>query len=112
MHPVANAINRGLGGKGSPPAFQCGQLSHHLAQRNGTVSSDKAFALPVRLEEAKPQVRDQRIELTPSYDPKPAEDKDNVLVWTFELPAKGKKTVTWGVELKAPADMPLDLGWR
>lgn len=76
------------------------------------VQNDKTWPVTVRLEEPKPQPRDERIELTFSFDPKPTKEEDQAFVWLLDLGKAAKKTVTYGVALKAPEDLNLDLGWR
>ncbi len=76
------------------------------------VQNDKPWPVAVRLEEPKPQPRDERIELAFSFEPKPAKEEDQAFVWLFDVAKASKKTVTYGVALKAPDDLELDLGWR
>lgn len=69
-------------------------------------------AVRIRIEEPVAQLRDERIKLRFKHNPEPSE-KDNVkFVWTLDLPALQTRNIESGIELEAPADMPLDFGWR
>jgi uncharacterized protein (TIGR02231 family) len=68
--------------------------------------------IKLRIEEPAPQARDERIRLTFKSNPEPQE-KDHVkFVWLIDVPARQKITIENKVELEAPKDMDLDLGWR
>lgn len=84
-----------------------------------TVTNDRSAPVAVRLEEPKPQARDERVKLEVTAQPKPlTATKDTPpedthrLVWLLDVPAKSSQNVEWGVELTAPEDLNLDLGWR
>ncbi|WP_138774443.1 DUF4139 domain-containing protein [Desulfohalovibrio reitneri] len=66
----------------------------------------------IRLEEPRPTARDERIKLDIIADPEPDDRTENTLVWNLDLDAGQERTVEFGVELRAPEDMKLDLGWR
>ncbi len=78
------------------------------------VKNAKGYPVEVRMEEPKPQARDERIKLNLQYEPKAEVDPDDpwLLVWRLAVPARTEKTVNWGVRLEAPADLDLDVGWR
>lgn len=78
------------------------------------VKNAKSYPVNVRLEEPKPQKRDERIKLTYEFEPKPEADPEDpwLLVWRFAVPSKSEKAMNWGVRLEAPTDLELDLGWR
>jgi uncharacterized protein (TIGR02231 family) len=80
------------------------------------VKNDKGYAVPVRVEEPRPESRSKEIEVELTTKPQPAasddeKDKD-LLVWTFEAPAKSSSGIEYSVHVKAPDDMKLDLGWK
>lgn len=78
------------------------------------IKNAKGYPVDVRVEEPKPQVRDERIKLNFQYEPETLADPDEpwLLVWKLGVPSNAEKSVTWGLRLEAPADMELDLGWR
>lgn len=76
-----------------------------------TVENNRKSPRTVKVEEPLPVSRDKRIELESTTEPK-AETKDNRFVWNLKVPASGKATAKYNVELKAPSDMKLDLGLR
>jgi uncharacterized protein (TIGR02231 family) len=69
-------------------------------------------AVKVRIEEPRPQARDQRIKLTFKQNPEPAEKDHAKFVWLVDVPAGQKKTIQNTIEMEAPAEMNLDFGWR
>ncbi|NLN39370.1 MAG: mucoidy inhibitor MuiA family protein [Smithella sp.] len=73
-----------------------------------------AGSAPVRLriEEPVPQAGDERIKLKFRHNPEPAQNDTSMFVWTMDLPGLHTEIIETGIELEAPADMPLDFGWR
>lgn len=78
------------------------------------IEAKNAGSTPVRLriEEPVPQPRDERIKLSFKHNPEPSEKDTAKFVWLLDLPALQKKDIEYGIELTAPAEMPLDFGWR
>jgi uncharacterized protein (TIGR02231 family) len=66
----------------------------------------------LRIEEPCPQARDERIHLTFKPSPEPAEKDHEKFVWLIDLAAQQKKIIQNTIELEAPKDMDLDMGWR
>ena len=78
-----------------------------IEAKNASAASIKLF-----IEEPQPQPRDERIKLTFKHNPE-ATEKDNAkFVWLMDIPAHQKKSIQTIIELAAPRDMDLDLGWR
>ena len=63
------------------------------------------------IEEPAPQVRDERIRLKFKQNPEPLEKDQAKFVWLLDVPAAQKKTIENTIELEAPKDLKLDLGW-
>jgi hypothetical protein len=59
-----------------------------------------------------PQPRDERIRLTFKQNPEPVQKDHAKFVWVVEVPARQKVIIENKIELEAPKDMDLDLGWR
>jgi uncharacterized protein (TIGR02231 family) len=76
------------------------------------VMNSRRDSARVIVEEPNPQVRDERIKLRLKEDPEPSEKKPSLLIWKFDLPAGQSKTILSSVELEAPGNMNLDLGWQ
>lgn len=78
------------------------------------IRNAKGYPVDVRMEEPRPQVRDERIKLNRQFDPQPVDDPDepHLIVWKMTLPANSERTVSWGLRLEAPTTLELDLGWR
>jgi hypothetical protein len=68
--------------------------------------------IKLRIEEPAPQARDERIHLTFKQKPEPVEKDHTKFVWIIEVPARQKVTIQNTIELEAPKDLDLDLGWR
>ncbi|PKN69591.1 MAG: hypothetical protein CVU54_09655 [Deltaproteobacteria bacterium HGW-Deltaproteobacteria-12] len=66
----------------------------------------------LRIEEPVPQPRDERIRLTFKQNPEPVQKDHAKFVWVVEVPARQKVIIENKIELEAPKDMDLDLGWR
>lgn len=76
------------------------------------IQNERGDTIHVRLEESFPQVRDERIKLSVTYDPKPSITRSDIMIWAFELPSGGKKDIKVTVRLEAPKEMELDVGWH
>ncbi|MGV8059710.1 MAG: mucoidy inhibitor MuiA family protein [Smithellaceae bacterium] len=68
--------------------------------------------IKLRIEEPVPQARDERIQLTFKQNPEPLEKDHTKFVWIVEVPARQKMAIQNTIELEAPKDLDLDLGWR
>lgn len=66
----------------------------------------------LRIEEPVPQARDERIKLSFRQNPAPTEKGHEKFVWIIALPARQKTTISNIIEMEAPKDLDLDLGWR
>ncbi|EMG37728.1 hypothetical protein PCS_01476 [Desulfocurvibacter africanus PCS] len=111
--PLVTAEVRLLERQGGENGF-IGKSRTYVWRWQVVVRNAKSYAVDVRMEEPKPQPRDERIKLELQFEPKPEVDPDEpwLLVWPLAVPAKSEKSVTWGVRLEAPADLELDVGWR
>jgi uncharacterized protein (TIGR02231 family) len=74
-----------------------------------TITNSRNAARKIKVEEPFPVVGDKRIEIETESKPK-AETENRKFVWEIEIPASSKSSIEYGVELKAPEDMKLDLG--
>ncbi len=77
-----------------------------------TVDNLKTHAVDVVMEDAAPQIRDERIKLTQTFDGIQPEKEDHLLKWEFSV-APGKKQVfTYGFSIAYPDDMAVSFGGR
>jgi uncharacterized protein (TIGR02231 family) len=76
------------------------------------IENRRNTAVRVRVEEPFPQSRDERIKLTLKNDPEISEQNTTTLIWNLEVPAGQKKSILSTVNLEAPKEMVIDLGWR
>jgi hypothetical protein len=84
------------------------QLWQWLIEANNSSSNN----IKLRIEEPAPQARDERIRLTFKQNPEPLEKDHTKFVWIIDVPARQKITIQNEVQLEAPKDLDLDLGWR
>lgn len=84
------------------------QLWQWLIEAKNSSNND----IKLRIEEPVPQARDKRIHLTFKQNPEPVEKDHAKFVWIVDVPARQKITIQNTVELEAPKDLDLDLGWR
>lgn len=84
------------------------QLWQWLLEANNAGGSN----IKLRIEEPVPQARDERISLTFKQNPEPTEKDHDKFVWIINVPARQKISIQNTVEMEAPKDLDLDLGWR
>jgi uncharacterized protein (TIGR02231 family) len=66
-----------------------------------------------RLEEPRPQLRDERITLEVSATPAPlAEETPEVMAWNGTVAPGGEQAVALKIQFEAPEDLHIDPGWR
>lgn len=75
-----------------------------------TLHNQRTQAVTVRLEEPAPQAGDKEITVTLTDKPEATRDKDNVLYWDVQVPAKGTATVRHEVRINAPQNMDVWAG--
>ncbi|WP_239061088.1 DUF4139 domain-containing protein [Desulfovibrio sp. JC022] len=73
------------------------------------LENSRKSPIKVLVQEPSPISGDKRIKLEVTTKPK-AEIKDDNFEWLVEVPAAGKYSVNYAVEMKAPDDMEIDLG--
>lgn len=76
------------------------------------VRNGRPAAVRVRIEDALPQVRDERIKVTAKGEPEPTEKTPLAAAWLLDVPGSDSRTVLQTIHLEAPREMDLDLGWR
>ncbi len=76
------------------------------------IENRRNTAVKVRIEEASPRSRDERIKLALRNVPEVSEENNAIWIWNLELPAGQKKSILTTVNLQAPKEMDIDLGWR
>jgi uncharacterized protein (TIGR02231 family) len=111
VDPLVTAVIQLLEKKAGEKSFLAGRQTHVWAWRID-VRNGGRVPLTVRVEEPKPQVRDERIRLTVTADP-PSESEDpSLLAWSVVPPAGGAAAISESIRIEAPKDFNLDLGWR
>jgi uncharacterized protein (TIGR02231 family) len=76
------------------------------------VTNNKTRPVSVRLEDAAPQIRDERIELTRHFPGPEPTMEDHTAVWELTIPAGGTESLEYGYSLEYPEDMNLFMGGR
>lgn len=83
--------------------------------REWTMTVRNASKVPARfrLEEPRPQVRDERIKLEISATPTPlVEERPDIMAWNGTVAPGGEQAVALKVQFEAPEDLRIDPGWR
>jgi hypothetical protein len=104
---TATLLTRKSGEKG----FIADRQTQEWAWRLDIVNSRNS-PVRIRLEEPRPQSRDERIKLTTKQEPEASEQTPQITIWNLDVPSGQKKSVSSAVLLEAPKEMELDLGWR
>ena len=84
----------------------------HLWQWLIEAKNASAANIKLLIEEPAPQARDERIVLTFKHNPEPTEKDNARFIWLMDIPAQQKKSIQTIIEMAAPRDLKLDLGWR
>jgi hypothetical protein len=77
-----------------------------------TVNNLKSHSVKVLMEDAYPQVRDERIKLTETFTGITPKKEDNLLKWSFDVAAKTKVSADYGFTIIYPDDMDVYPGGR
>ena len=72
----------------------------------------KSHNISMLMEDAYPQIRDERIKLKETFDKMPPEKEDNLLKWSFPMPPNTEKEIEYGFSITYPDDMTLSFGGR
>jgi hypothetical protein len=76
------------------------------------IENRRKTAVKVRIEESSPRSRDERIKLALKNVPEVSEENNAIWIWNLELPAGQNKSILTTVNMEAPKEMDIDLGWR
>lgn len=76
------------------------------------MQNSRTSHVKVIVEEPNPQTRDERIAVSLTHNPEPAEKTFSSLIWNLDIPGGQKKSIFTSVRIEAPKDMILDLGGR
>ncbi len=74
------------------------------------VRNNRNHPVAIRVEDPAPQSGHEDIRVELESSPRPAEDKDHVLVWSLELAPRSVETIAHSVTVTAPKDMAVDFG--
>ncbi|PKN74714.1 MAG: hypothetical protein CVU52_06465, partial [Deltaproteobacteria bacterium HGW-Deltaproteobacteria-10] len=109
--PLISVTSSTLADKsGAKTVFQNKQTQ--LWQWSIEANNSSSNNIKLRIEEPAPQARDERIRLTFKQNPEPVEKDTSKFVWIINVPARQKATIQNSIELEAPKELDLDLGWR
>ncbi len=72
------------------------------------VANKRAVPIRLRIEEAAPQLQDERIKLALKAQPEPRRTENNLYIWDAELKSKDMFTVNCEVVISAPEDINLN----
>ncbi len=77
-----------------------------------SVNNLKADKIDVLMEDAYPQIRDERIKLKETFDKITPKKDDNLLKWAFPVLPKTEAAVEYGFSVSYPDDMEVTFGGR
>ncbi len=77
-----------------------------------SVNNLKAYKIVALMEDAYPQIRDQRIKLKEIFDATSPQKEDNRLTWEFPVLAQKKTVIEYGFSVTYPDEMALSFGGR
>ena len=76
------------------------------------VFNHKPHDISILMEDAYPQIRDERIKLVESFPDTQPTKKNNSLTWDFTIPPESEKAVEYGFSITYPDEMDLTFGGR
>ncbi len=77
------------------------------------VRNAASYPAAIRVEEPRPQIRDERITLKLNAEPKPEDDPNpELLAWNATVPGGGEGLFRVQIAVEAPDDLHIDPGWR
>jgi len=89
------------------------QKQTFLRQWTITLRNASDHPVQVRVEEPRPQPRDERISIEYSAAPEPLkEDDPAVLAWNSTIGAGAESVISLDLKMEAPEDLRIDPGWR
>lgn len=97
--------------KSNETGFLMGKKQYLWGWKVG-VHNLKSHKINVLMEDAYPQIRDERIKLREIFDKIPPEKEDNLLKWSFSVPPNTEKEIEYGFSITYPDDMTLSFGGR
>jgi len=77
-----------------------------------SVNNLKAHKIAVLMEDAYPQIRDQRIKLKETFNGSSPQKEDNLLKWTFPVLPQTETAIEYGFIVTYPDEMELSFGGR
>lgn len=75
-----------------------------------SLTNNKQIPVSVKIEDAKPQVQDKRIEIEAVSRTTTAKAEKDRNIWQLDLPAGANREIKYGFKVEFPADMQVDLG--
>lgn len=111
VDPLVRADIEMLAQKAGETSFLSGKQSHEWEWRI-KVRNTGSSPVSVRVEEPKPQVRDERIRLAVTTDPLPSGEDPMLFTWVVTPEAGASATIHEKIRIEAPKELDLDLGWR
>jgi uncharacterized protein (TIGR02231 family) len=109
--PLVNCEVTQLSRRAGEKGFITDRQTHEWSWRY-QVQNSRDSAVRIRLEDAVPQTRDEKIRVTLKTVPEPAEKNSEKVVWTFGLAPGDTQSVLNTILIDAPREMELDLGSR
>lgn len=77
-----------------------------------TLENNQQYPVKIMLEEPKPILGDERINVSYDFSPDPDEETENLFIWKLDVEPGKDKNVSLRINMDAPGDMDIDWGWR
>jgi hypothetical protein len=77
-----------------------------------TLSNLKSHDIQILMEDAYPQIQDERIKLEETFSGIAPEKDNNLLKWTFEIKPRAKTEIQYGFSIIYPDELNLNFGGR
>ena len=76
------------------------------------LENHQPYPVNIMLEEPKPILRDERINVSYDFSPDADEQTENLFIWNLTLEPGQDRQVELNISMEAPGDMEIDWGWR
>ncbi len=77
-----------------------------------TLENNQQYPVRIMLEEPRPVLGDERINVSYDFSPDPDKQTENLFTWKLEVKPGKDKDVNLRINMDAPGDMDVDWGWR
>ena len=77
-----------------------------------TLENNQLYPVQIRVEEPRPVIGDERINMSYDFRPEPVEETENLFIWKLDMEPGSERDIGLRINMDAPGDMDVDWGWR